>query len=66
MGNGEHKLYRLTGVVCHKGSSITNGHYTAYVLAEEKWLKADDSTVQEVQYETVKRKEAYLLFYLRL
>ena len=66
MGDEQKQLYRLTGVVCHKGRSIANGHYVAYVLAEEKWLKADDSTVQEVQYETVKRKEAYLLFYLRL
>ena len=66
MGNEQHQLYRLTGVVCHKGRSIANGHYVAYVLAEEKWLKADDSNMQEVQYKTVKRKEAYLLFYLRL
>ena len=66
MGNEQQQLYRLTGVVCHKGRSIANGHYVAYVLAEEKWMRADDSNMQEVQYKTVKMKEAYLLFYLRL
>ena len=66
VGNGEHQLYRLTGVVCHRGLSITHGHYIAYVLAEEKWLKADDTTIREVRYETVKREEVYLLFYVRI
>ena len=66
VGNGEQQLYRLTGVVCHIGMSIANGHYIAYVLAEEKWLKADDTTIREVRYETVKREEVYLLFYVRV
>ena len=66
MGNGEYQLYRLTGVVCHRGLSIAHGHYIAYVLAEEKWLKADDTTIREVRYETVKRQEVYLLFYVRI
>ena len=66
VGNEQHQLYRLTGVVCHKGVNIANGHYISYILAGEKWLKADDRTVREVRYETVKRKEVYLLFYERL
>ena len=66
VGNEQHQLYHLTGVVCHKGSSISNGHYISYVLAGEKWLKADDKTIREVSYKTVKRKKVYLLFYLRL
>ena len=65
-GNGEHQLYQLTGVVCHIGRRIANGHYICYVLAGEKWLKADDRIVQEVRYETVKRKQVYVLFYQRL
>ena len=66
VGNGEHQLYQLTGVVCHRGASIANGHYVAYVLADEKWLKADDTTIREIRYETVKRQEVYILFYVRL
>ena len=66
VGNGEHQLYHLTGVVCHIGQSLANGHYVAYVLAEEKWLLADDKTVQQVPYRTVKSQEVYLLFYVRL
>jgi ubiquitin C-terminal hydrolase len=65
VGNGEHQLYQLTGVVCHIGLSIAHGHYISYVLAEEKWLKADDTTIREVRYETVKQ-QAYLLFYVRI
>ena len=66
VGDGEHQLYCLTGILCHRGSTITNGHYLSYILVEEKWLKADDETIREVRYETVKREEAYLLFYVRL
>ena len=66
VGSEQQQLYRLTGVVCHSGRSIATGHYVAYVLAQNKWLKANDKTIQEVRYETVKRKEAYLLFYVRL
>ena len=66
VGDREHQLYRLTGVVCHKGRSLRSGHYVAFVLAEGKWLKANDTTVHEVRYETVKRQEVYLLFYVRL
>ena len=66
VGNGEHQLYLPTGVVCHSGRRIANGHYICYVLAGDKWLKADDRIVQEVRYETVKRKQVYVLFYQRL
>ena len=66
VGNGEHQLYQLTGVVCHSGPRIANGHYICYVLAGDQWLKADDRIVQEVRYETVKRKQVYVLFYQRL
>ena len=66
VANEQHHFYRLTGIVCHIGPSISNGYYISYILAKEKWLKADDETIREVRYETVKREEAYLLFYVRL
>ena len=66
VANDQHHFYRLTGIVCHKGPSIANGHYIAYILAQDKWLKANDKTIKEIRYETVKRKAAYLLFYERL
>ena len=66
VANEQYHFYRLTGIVCHIGPSISNGHYISYILANEKWLKADDRSIKEVRYQTVKRKEAYLLFYVRL
>ena len=65
-GNDADQSYRLTGVVLHTGPSIEDGHYIAYVSAEGKWLKANDSTIQEVRWETVRNKKVYLLFYMRL
>ena len=55
--------YRITGMVIHKGNSIAQGHYFAYIRRGETWVKADDETVREVRWETARRKKAYLLFY---
>ena len=66
LANKQRQFYRLTGVICHRGQSTSNGHYIAFVFAEDKWLKADDTTIKQVSYNTVKKKEAYLLFYMRL
>ena len=65
-GTEDQMYYRLTGLIVHTGQTIAYGHYFAYVLANGKWLKANDSTLTEVCWETVRTKEAYLLFYDRL
>ena len=62
-GNAYETKYRITGLVIHKGNSIAQGHYVAYVRRGETWLKADDETVITVRWETVRRKKAYLLIY---
>ena len=66
VGNDQHQLYRITGVVVHKGPSIAAGHYISYVYSEGMWLETNDSCVREVSWETVKTMRVYLLFYLRL
>ena len=66
VGNVQHQLYRITGVVVHKGPSIATGHYISYVYSEGIWFEISDSSVREVSWETVKYMEVYLLFYLRL
>ena len=65
-GNEEHHFYNITGVVLHKGATISSGHYIAYVLADGVWIEADDSITQEVSWENVSNKNVYLLFYVRL
>ena len=59
--------YKLKGVIVHTGkystSDSSSGHYIAYVLHGDGWLKCSDQNVSNVQWETVKKKQAYLLFY---
>ena len=64
--NEQHQHYRITGVVLHTGPSIAAGHYISYVYSGGIWLETNDSSVREVQWETVKNLPVYLLFYLRI
>ena len=66
VGNEQHQLYRITGVVVHKGPSIAAGHYISYVYSEGIWLEINDSSVREVEWEMMRNLGVYLLFYLRL
>ena len=66
VGNEQHQLYRITGVVVHKGPSIAAGHYISYVYSEGIWFEINDCSVREVGWEIVRNKRVYLLFYLRL
>ena len=55
--------YKLKGVIVHKGDNSTSGHYIAYVLHGNGWLKCSDHKVCKVQWDTVKANQAYLLIY---
>ena len=65
-GNEQHQLYRITGVVVHKGPNIAAGHYISYVNADGSWFQCNDSYIQKVRWETVRREKVYLIFYVRL
>ena len=54
-GNEQHQRYQITGVVLHKGPSIAAGHYISIVYSEGIWLEINDSSVQEVSWEMVKK-----------
>ena len=62
-GNDYQTVYGIKGLVIHKGSSIERGHYISYFGADEKWFKANDHSISIVRWQTVRRKQAYLLFY---
>ncbi|KAL6900743.1 hypothetical protein ACP4OV_005419 [Aristida adscensionis] len=71
-------IYRLVGVVEHRGEHLRAGHYVAYVRARKlencqrqgscsySWFYADDSVITVVSLEEVLKREAYVLFYERV
>ena len=50
-------------MVVHQGSSIAQGHYIGYVRRSHNWYKTNDEDVRAVSWQTVKKKNAYILFY---
>eukprot|EP00808_Paulinella_micropora_P025630 g80954.t1 len=62
----ENAIYDLYAVSNHFGG-LGGGHYTAYAqnLVNKKWYNLDDSSVSEVDPESVKTQAAYVLFYRR-
>lgn len=61
----EHVFCRLFAVIVHNGKNSHSGHYIAYVqgINKNEWWKMDDSRVTQVNQQTVKDAEAYMLFY---
>ncbi|CAG7884280.1 unnamed protein product [Brassica rapa] len=60
--------YKLYGVIVHLDTmnAAFSGHYVCYVRnSQNKWYKADDSTVVTSDVESVWTKGAYMLFYAR-
>ena len=64
--NSEYQLYRITGVIVHEGPNIESGHYISYFAVGDNWIKANDSSVQEVPWDIVRKEKIYLMFYVRL
>ena len=62
-GNEYNTQYRIMGIIVHIGTSIQAGHYIAFIRAGEKWFKMNDHIVSAVQWQTVRTKKAYILFY---
>ncbi|CAA2962967.1 ubiquitin carboxyl-terminal hydrolase 17-like [Olea europaea subsp. europaea] len=61
-------IYQLYGVVVHLDvmNATFTGHYVSYIKNNQgRWFKADDSTVQVVELETVLTEDAYMLLYAR-
>ncbi|XP_010520756.1 PREDICTED: ubiquitin carboxyl-terminal hydrolase 16-like [Tarenaya hassleriana] len=61
-------VYKLYGVIVHLDimNAAFSGHYVCYIKnSQNKWYKADDSTVVTSELERVLTKGAYMLFYAR-
>lgn len=66
--NFTEKKYYLIGVVVHIGTTLSNGHYIAYVKRNKNWYEINDLNVNEITFqemnETFNKKETtYLTFY---
>ncbi|KAF0698647.1 Aste57867_10741 [Aphanomyces stellatus] len=60
--------YRLVGVLNHRGSTASAGHYTANIFnpTSNQWFAFDDTNVEEMQPSAFgASKEAYMLIYTR-
>ena len=65
------KIYNLTGIIHHMGSSPSSGHYTADVLRNGSWYRCNDSVIAEVDLQSeysanasgLHTKSAYILMF---
>ena len=57
-------LYDLTAVVNHSGS-MSQGHYTAFVVEGGQWFRCDDTQVSPATEQEVLQSEGYMLFFIR-
>ena len=59
------EMWKLRGVIVHRGRSADDGHYYAYVGRDGRWFKCNDESVAEVTTTEVLRAQAYVLHYSR-
>ena len=63
---GTVQKYMLKGVIEHRGKTINDGHYTAYFRQGEKWTQWNDENSEEITWEEVQSKEAYILIWEKM
>ena len=56
--------YDFIGMIEHRSKRMDRGHYVAYVI-DSKIMCCDDKEITMVSWEKVRKKEAYLLAYIR-
>jgi len=56
--------YYIRAIVVHRGATLSSGHYVAYARTIAKpWVEFDDRKCTVVNWDFVKKQNAYLLFY---
>ncbi|OJJ49497.1 hypothetical protein ASPZODRAFT_127964 [Penicilliopsis zonata CBS 506.65] len=64
--------YKLTAIVCHKGTSVHAGHYVAFIRkvlpgdTQPSWVLFNDEKVVKIEDIEEMRKFAYLYFFSRI
>ncbi len=59
-----HHDYKLNSLIEHHAETITRGHYTATVGANDKWLHCDDLVIRTTKL-AQHISNSYMLFYLQ-
>ena len=57
--------YKLCGVVLHLGTSVTSGHYIAFIKWGQFWFTCHDSVIRKVDFPPGPSGNEYLLFYTK-
>jgi ubiquitin carboxyl-terminal hydrolase 22/27/51 len=59
-------LYVLFAVIVHSGT-LNSGHYLCYVRKSgtDKWIRFDDDFLSIVEWDEVRKSQAYMLFYIK-
>ncbi len=66
---GEHLHFdgfkaNLIGIVSHKGSSSSSGHYVSYVSIDSEWYRCSDEQIARARFSEFSDSiESYILFY---
>ena len=57
--------YTLKGIVWHKGTTVSSGHYYAVTVNTngDHWTIFDDNISEKKNWSWIKNEQAYLLFY---
>jgi len=58
----EEILYRLASVIEHRGNAF-GGHYICYRRFGSSWFRCSDNRISAIPWSTVKKCQAYMLFY---
>lgn len=58
--------YHPIGFICHIGTTLDNGHYTAYAKVLSRWYLFDDTSVTETNLDETNKRAAYIIFYSRI
>jgi ubiquitin C-terminal hydrolase len=64
LNTSERVKYDLKSIAVHSGNA-TCGHYSAFCKRGNKWFMFDDSNFQEVDPESVRQVQGYLLMYVK-
>lgn len=57
--------YDLFAMVEHRGASLQQGHYKAFVKEAQQWFTCNDTWITRETQEDILRSQGYLLFYIK-
>lgn len=56
--------FEIFAVITHSGM-LDSGHYVTYLRLKNQWYRCDDSWITEVDEETVRASQCYMLYYVQ-